>query len=131
MARRSSSSSSSGPWRYLNPAYYLKRPKRLALLFFVFVAATFAFWDRQSLVTEYEVRPLLSPREILPDPGWNFGDLIRFGCCRVAASCSLVAGWSLDLVSGYSENLWSKPQLTVIVLTVIDLCCIGLSRIHL
>ncbi|KAJ1272655.1 hypothetical protein BS78_06G220000 [Paspalum vaginatum] len=53
MARRSSSSSS-GAWRYLNPAYYLKRPKRLALLFFVFVAATFAFWDRQSLVREYE-----------------------------------------------------------------------------
>jgi mannosyl-oligosaccharide alpha-1,2-mannosidase len=58
MARRSSSSSSSGAWRYLNPAYYLKRPKRLALLFFVFVAATFAFWDRQSLVSEYEVRSL-------------------------------------------------------------------------
>jgi hypothetical protein len=57
MVRRSSSS---GAWRYLNPAYYLKRPKRLALLFFVFVAATFAFWDRQSLVSEYEVR-LLSP----------------------------------------------------------------------
>ncbi|KAF7010775.1 hypothetical protein CFC21_025136 [Triticum aestivum] len=54
MARRSSSSSSSGTWRYLNPAYYLKRPKRLALLFFVFVAATFAFWDRQSLVSEHE-----------------------------------------------------------------------------
>lgn len=54
MARRSSSSSSSGAWRYLNPAYYLKRPKRLALLFIVFVAASFAFWDRQSLVTEYE-----------------------------------------------------------------------------
>jgi len=54
MARRSSSSSSSGALRYLNPAYYLKRPKRLALLFFVFVAATFAFWDRQSLVSEYE-----------------------------------------------------------------------------
>lgn len=62
MARRSSSSSSSGAWRYLNPAYYLKRPKRLALLFFVFVAATFAFWDRQSLVSEHEVRsPRLAP----------------------------------------------------------------------
>ncbi|KAL6652075.1 hypothetical protein ACP70R_011000 [Stipagrostis hirtigluma subsp. patula] len=53
MARRSSSSSS-GTLRYLSPAYYLKRPKRLALLFFVFVAGTFAFWDRQSLVREYE-----------------------------------------------------------------------------
>ncbi|KAJ4754931.1 hypothetical protein LUZ62_089336 [Rhynchospora pubera] len=52
MAR--SRSSTSGPWRYLNPAYYLKRPKRLALLFVVFVVATFAFWDRQSLVREYE-----------------------------------------------------------------------------
>ncbi|KAM0906663.1 hypothetical protein ACQ4PT_016629 [Festuca glaucescens] len=63
MARRSSSSSSSGAWRYLNPAYYLKRPKRLALLFFVFVAATFAFWDRQSLVSEYECPSCLRVNE--------------------------------------------------------------------
>ncbi|THU44368.1 hypothetical protein C4D60_Mb02t06670 [Musa balbisiana] len=51
MARRSSSSSR---WRYLHPAYYLKRPKRLAFLFIVFVVATFAVWDRQSLVREHE-----------------------------------------------------------------------------
>ncbi|WOL18303.1 mannosyl-oligosaccharide 1,2-alpha-mannosidase MNS1 [Canna indica] len=55
MARRSSSSSSSSSrWRYLHPAYYLKRPKRLAFLFIVFVVSTFAFWDRQSLVREHE-----------------------------------------------------------------------------
>jgi hypothetical protein len=101
MARRSSSSSSSGALRYLNPAYYLKRPKRLALLFFVFVAATFAFWDRQSLVSEYEVRPpSLARAKFSPDPGWNFGDLIGFSCCRLSASNSL---WRW-LVAG--SGLW-------------------------
>src|SRR4051812_12549614 len=109
MARRSSSSSSSGAWRYLNPAYYLKRPKRLALLFFVFVAATFAFWDRQSLVSEHEVRsPRLAPGEFSPDPGRNRGDLIEFGCCGQVASNSsrrwLVAG------SGCSDDLWLEPS---------------------
>ncbi|PIN23869.1 Mannosyl-oligosaccharide 1,2-alpha-mannosidase [Handroanthus impetiginosus] len=52
MARSRSSASS---WRYVNPAYYLKRPKRLALLFIVFVCATLVFWDRQTLVREHEV----------------------------------------------------------------------------
>lgn len=51
MAR--SRSSSSG-WRYLNPAYYLKRPKRLALLFIAFVLVSFVVWDRQTLVKEHE-----------------------------------------------------------------------------
>lgn len=56
MARRSSSSSSSSStWRYLNPAYYLKRPKRLALLFMLFVCATLLVWDRQTLVREHQV----------------------------------------------------------------------------
>ncbi|KAG6503471.1 hypothetical protein ZIOFF_035786 [Zingiber officinale] len=52
MVRRSFAS---GLWRYLHPAYYLKRPKRLAFLFIVFVVATFAIWDRQSLIREHEV----------------------------------------------------------------------------
>ncbi|XP_072967314.1 mannosyl-oligosaccharide 1,2-alpha-mannosidase MNS1-like [Typha angustifolia] len=52
MAR--SRASSSSWWRYLHPSYYLKRPKRLALLFVVFVFASFAFWDRQTLVREHE-----------------------------------------------------------------------------
>ncbi|KAB2041056.1 hypothetical protein ES319_D02G123100v1 [Gossypium barbadense] len=54
MARIRSSSSSS-KFRYCNPSYYLKRPKRLALLLIVFVSATFFVWDRQTLVREHEV----------------------------------------------------------------------------
>ncbi|KAK6118710.1 hypothetical protein DH2020_047515 [Rehmannia glutinosa] len=50
------SRSSSSRWRYVNPAYYLKRPKRLALLFIVFVCATLVVWDRQTLVREHERR---------------------------------------------------------------------------
>ncbi|XP_031247267.1 mannosyl-oligosaccharide 1,2-alpha-mannosidase MNS1-like [Pistacia vera] len=55
MARSRSSSSSSSKWRYCNPSYYLKRPKRLALLLIVFVSATLVVWDRQTLVREHEV----------------------------------------------------------------------------
>ncbi|XVF23212.1 hypothetical protein REPUB_Repub13aG0017500 [Reevesia pubescens] len=56
MARnRSSSSSSSSNLRYCNPSFYLKRPKRLALLLIVFVSASFFVWDRQTLVSEHEV----------------------------------------------------------------------------
>lgn len=47
--------SSSGALRYLNPAYYLKRPKRLAFLFIMFVFVSFVVWDRQTLVREHEV----------------------------------------------------------------------------
>ncbi|KAL2493059.1 Mannosyl-oligosaccharide 1 [Abeliophyllum distichum] len=49
-----SSRSSSSRWRYINPAYYLKRPKRLALLFIVFVFGSLVVWDRQTLVREHE-----------------------------------------------------------------------------
>ncbi|KAL9402978.1 hypothetical protein Peur_006827 [Populus x canadensis] len=55
---RGRSSSSSSKWRYCNPSYYLKRPKRLALLFIVFVCASFFVWDRQTLVREHEVEIL-------------------------------------------------------------------------
>ncbi|WMV34944.1 hypothetical protein MTR67_028329 [Solanum verrucosum] len=41
-------------WKYINPSYYLKRPKRLALLFIVFVFGTFFFWDRQTLVRDHQ-----------------------------------------------------------------------------
>ncbi|KAL6560045.1 mannosyl-oligosaccharide alpha-1,2-mannosidase [Orobanche gracilis] len=51
MARNRSPSSW---WRYANPAYYLKRPKRLALIFIVFVFASLVVWDRQTLVHEHE-----------------------------------------------------------------------------
>ncbi|XP_022721371.1 mannosyl-oligosaccharide 1,2-alpha-mannosidase MNS1-like isoform X1 [Durio zibethinus] len=52
---RSRSTSSSSKLRYCNPSYYLKRPKRLALLLIAFVSATFFVWDRQTLVREHEV----------------------------------------------------------------------------
>ncbi|XP_012454980.1 mannosyl-oligosaccharide 1,2-alpha-mannosidase MNS1 isoform X1 [Gossypium raimondii] len=53
MARIRSSSSSS-KFRYCNPSYYLKRPKRLALLLILFVSASSFVWDRQTLVREHE-----------------------------------------------------------------------------
>ncbi|GAB4849953.1 mannosyl-oligosaccharide alpha-1,2-mannosidase [Ancistrocladus abbreviatus] len=49
------SRSSSSWWRYLNPAYYLKRPKRLALLLIGFVLVSLVVWDRQTIVREHEV----------------------------------------------------------------------------
>ncbi|KAK4269577.1 hypothetical protein QN277_022716 [Acacia crassicarpa] len=52
MAR--SSRSLSNKLRYCHPLYYLKRPKRLALLFIVFVCASLVVWDRQTLVREHE-----------------------------------------------------------------------------
>ncbi|KAM7480693.1 hypothetical protein LguiA_028906 [Lonicera macranthoides] len=51
----SSSSSSWSRWRYINPAYYLKRPKRLAFLFIAFLCLSFSFWDRQTLVRDHQV----------------------------------------------------------------------------
>ncbi|PKA50854.1 Mannosyl-oligosaccharide 1,2-alpha-mannosidase MNS1 [Apostasia shenzhenica] len=50
------SRSSSSRWKFLHPSYYLKRPKRLASIFIVFVLATVSVWERQSLVREHEVR---------------------------------------------------------------------------
>lgn len=78
MVRSRSSSSSWGPWRVLHPAYYLKRPRRLGILFVVFVLAYFAFWDRQTLVREHEVRP---------DP---IGSLLAIACRFVS---DLLSSW--------------------------------------
>ncbi|XP_058113621.1 mannosyl-oligosaccharide 1,2-alpha-mannosidase MNS1-like isoform X5 [Magnolia sinica] len=49
------SRSSTNQFRYLQLSYYLKRPKRLALLLFSFVVVTFVVWDRQTLAREHEV----------------------------------------------------------------------------
>ncbi|KAL5223159.1 hypothetical protein ABZP36_027872 [Zizania latifolia] len=65
MPRRTSSSSSSRAWRQLSPSYfYLKRPARLALLFLGFVSATFAAWDRLSLVRDYEINVNMLVEEV-------------------------------------------------------------------
>ncbi|KAI4331152.1 hypothetical protein MLD38_029367 [Melastoma candidum] len=69
MARggRSSSSSSSSSWRrYCNPSYYLKRPKRLALLLFAFFGITLIVWDRQTLLRDHEME-LLKLNEEMTD----------------------------------------------------------------
>ncbi|MCL7049661.1 hypothetical protein MKW94_030705 [Papaver nudicaule] len=55
MARNSRSSlSSTNPWRYLLPSYYLKRPRRLALLFVALMCLSFFVWDRQTLTKDHE-----------------------------------------------------------------------------
>ncbi|CAN6988975.1 unnamed protein product [Brassica oleracea var. botrytis] len=62
---RGRSITSSGIWRYLNPAYYLRRPKRLALLFFVFVSVSMVVWDRMNLAREHEVEVYKLNEEVL------------------------------------------------------------------
>lgn len=59
------SRSLSNRWRFINPAYYLKRPKRLALLFIGFVFVSFFVWDRQTLVREHEVEVAHLNEEVL------------------------------------------------------------------
>lgn len=59
------SRSSTSIWRYANPAYYLKRPKRLALLFIAFVCVTLFIWDRQTLVKEHEEEVAKLNEEVL------------------------------------------------------------------
>ncbi|TKY54517.1 Mannosyl-oligosaccharide 1,2-alpha-mannosidase MNS1 [Spatholobus suberectus] len=49
MGKKSSYSSSTSTWRYLQPRYYIKRPKRLALVFIICVSLTWLFYDRKSL----------------------------------------------------------------------------------
>ncbi|KAE9601634.1 hypothetical protein Lal_00040660 [Lupinus albus] len=46
--------SSSSIWRYIQPRYYIKRPKRLALLFLFCISLTWLFYDRQSLNREHQ-----------------------------------------------------------------------------
>ncbi|KAK1414192.1 hypothetical protein QVD17_29933 [Tagetes erecta] len=62
MARTRSSSSTR--LRYVNPAYYLKRPTRLAVLFMAFVFISFFVWDRQTLVREHEEELLMLKEEV-------------------------------------------------------------------
>ncbi|XP_019442660.1 PREDICTED: mannosyl-oligosaccharide 1,2-alpha-mannosidase MNS1-like [Lupinus angustifolius] len=46
--------SSSSIWRYIQPRYYIKRPKRLALLFLFCISLTWLFYDRQSLNRDHQ-----------------------------------------------------------------------------
>lgn len=62
MARTRSSTSK---WRYCHPSYYLKRPKRLALLFLAFICASLLVWDRQTLLREHEEELLKLNAEVV------------------------------------------------------------------
>uniref|UniRef100_A0A5B6ZXI1 alpha-1,2-Mannosidase n=1 Tax=Davidia involucrata TaxID=16924 RepID=A0A5B6ZXI1_DAVIN len=55
MGKSRSSLSSSSRWRYIRPSYYLKRPRRLALVFIAVVSISFFVWDRQILTREHQV----------------------------------------------------------------------------
>lgn len=59
------SRSSSSIWRYINPSYYLKRPKRLALLFITFVCATLIVWDRHTILQDHEAEVSKLNEEIM------------------------------------------------------------------
>ena len=41
--------------RILHPSYYLRRPRRLLVLFAFFVCTTYLLWDRHNLVLHHEV----------------------------------------------------------------------------
>nr|KYP57533.1 Mannosyl-oligosaccharide 1,2-alpha-mannosidase IA [Cajanus cajan] len=49
MGKKSSFSSSTSVWRYLQPRYYIKRPKRLALVLIVCVSLAWILYERKSL----------------------------------------------------------------------------------
>ncbi|CAH2053156.1 unnamed protein product [Thlaspi arvense] len=52
---RSKVVSGNGIWKYFNPSYYLRRPRRLALLFILFLSVSIVVWDRQTLARDYEI----------------------------------------------------------------------------
>ncbi|KAJ0249058.1 Mannosyl-oligosaccharide 1,2-alpha-mannosidase MNS2 [Hirschfeldia incana] len=41
-------------WKFFNPAYYLKRTMRLALLFILFISVSMVVWDRQTRGQDHE-----------------------------------------------------------------------------
>ncbi|KAL0717547.1 hypothetical protein Bca4012_066869 [Brassica carinata] len=43
-----------GIWKYFNPAYFLGRTKRLALLFILFISVSMVVWDRQTRARDHE-----------------------------------------------------------------------------
>ncbi|XVF19043.1 hypothetical protein REPUB_Repub11eG0076400 [Reevesia pubescens] len=69
MGKKSSSSSSSssasawwsrGGWQYLHPSRYLKSPKQLAFLIFVFLSVNYFLWDRRNLSSVHQGNSILA-----------------------------------------------------------------------
>uniref|UniRef100_A0A1J3DR71 alpha-1,2-Mannosidase n=2 Tax=Noccaea caerulescens TaxID=107243 RepID=A0A1J3DR71_NOCCA len=65
MARSKVVSSGHGIWKYFNPAYYLRRPRRLAFLIILFVSVSMVVWDRQTLSRDYEFEVSKLKEELL------------------------------------------------------------------
>jgi mannosyl-oligosaccharide alpha-1,2-mannosidase len=65
MARNKLVSGSHGIWKYFNPAFYLRRPRRLALLIILFVSVSMVVWDRQSLSRDYQFEVSKLNEEVL------------------------------------------------------------------
>ncbi|MED6216516.1 Mannosyl-oligosaccharide 1 2-alpha-mannosidase mns2 [Stylosanthes scabra] len=63
-ASAAASSSSSRTWRYVQPRYYVKRPKRLAFLILLCVSVTWIFYDRQSLIKDHQEEILRLQEEV-------------------------------------------------------------------
>uniref|UniRef100_A0A164X8I5 alpha-1,2-Mannosidase n=1 Tax=Daucus carota subsp. sativus TaxID=79200 RepID=A0A164X8I5_DAUCS len=115
---RSSRSLSTNRWRYINPAYYLKRPKRLAFLFIVFVCLSFLIWDRQTLVREHELEESKNVKDAL-------GEKSKIGGEDTDASKKIgieddpvsvqrrekVKGAMLHAWTSYEKYAWGKDEL--------------------
>lgn len=123
MGRGRSSSSSS--WKYINPGYYLKRPKRLALLFVVFVCATLFVWDRHTIISDHqeEVSKLndevIRLREMLEEfknskgvssEGLKHGDKSRFKIKRKASPADPIEVQRREKVKGAMLHAWSSYE---------------------
>ncbi|XP_077222261.1 mannosyl-oligosaccharide 1,2-alpha-mannosidase MNS1-like [Tasmannia lanceolata] len=126
--------SSSSGLRYLKPLYYVKRPKRLALLFISFVLVTFLVWDRLTLSKEHEVEisklndelarlqsQLQDVKNFLGDSGENIPFTGKFG---EPAKKNIVPGDPIDIQrrdrvkqamihawTSYEKYAWGQDEL--------------------
>jgi hypothetical protein len=98
------------PGRVIHPC----SSKRLTLLFFIFVAATFAFWDRQALVSEYEVRPSHpTGGPLIRDGEFSDRDLISpvAPCFAFRFVASLICSWIWLIENGWHGAISSAWRL--------------------
>ncbi|KAI4335348.1 hypothetical protein L6164_014002 [Bauhinia variegata] len=64
MGKRSSSSQGR-EWRYFQPRYYMKRPKRLVFIIMACISITWPVYDREALTGEYQEEILRLREEVI------------------------------------------------------------------